>query len=279
MQPVLKEFFSPFDHRLAYTEWGDPANERVLFCVHGLTRNGRDFDHLAKALAEKYRVICPDVIGRGRSDWLDDPADYVYELYIHHMLQLIEHLGKKEVSWLGTSMGGLIGMLLASYKPDLISRLILNDVGPFIPREALERIAKYVGITKEFANIEEVEQYLRIALAPFGITKDEDWLELTLHSIYVREDDAICLNYDPAIAENFKTNIQDVNLWKLWEEIKIPTLILRGQNSDILSAETARTMVETKSAEQVKLVEFPGVGHAPALFDEAQISVIKNWLS
>ena len=189
-------------HRLVYTEWGDATAPRTLICVHGLTRNGRDFDRLAAALSERYRVICPDVPGRGRSDWLP-AADYTIAQYLADMTVLIARLGAVDVDWLGTSMGGLIGMQLAAAAQSPVRRLILNDIGPFIPKAALARIGDYVGKDPHFASLDELEAYLRKIHAPFGPMTDQDWRHLALQGYRRRENGGFGLAYDPAIGRAF----------------------------------------------------------------------------
>ena len=271
-------------YSLAYTTFGKLGADsgsgagRTVICVHGLTRNGRDFDALAKALADKAFVVCPDVVGRGRSDWLDDPKDYAVPTYAGHMLQLIKHLGVSEVDWIGTSMGGLIGMGVAAMEDNPIRRLVLNDVGPFIPKSALERIGTYLGLELVFDNRAALEAHLRQIHAPFGPLSDEQWAHLAEHSTKQRADGKVVLGYDPKIAEPFKTAdpVEDLDLWPLFEGIRCPTLTLRGALSDLLLANTAEAM--TEQGPKSELVTFDGVGHAPALVAPDQIGAIKSWL-
>jgi len=264
-------------HRIAYTEWGDPANPRLLICVHGLTRNARDFDTLAQALADDYRVLCPDVAGRGRSDWLRNKADYNYPQYLQDMAVLIARSGAQQVDWLGTSMGGLIGMLLAAQPDTPIRRLVINDVGPFIPRAALERIAEYLGHAPHFDSLGAMEAYVRQIAAPFGPLTDTQWRHLTEYSARRTEQGDFVFRYDPGIAEPFKTLTgADVDLWPYWDQVHCPTLLLRGEDSDILRAKDAQVM--TQRGPKAELIEFSGIGHAPMLMDEAQIHPVRDWL-
>jgi pimeloyl-ACP methyl ester carboxylesterase len=264
-------------HRIAYTEWGESTAPRTLVCVHGLTRNSRDFDRLAAALAERWRVICPDVPGRGRSDWLPLP-DYTNAQYLADMNALLARVGAMEVDWLGTSMGGLIGMQLAAQPNTPIRRLILNDIGPFIPKVALERIAEYVGADPRFASLEELEAYLRRVHAPFGPMSDQDWRHLALQGYRRLEGGGFGLAYDPAIGQAFRANgLKDVDLWPVWDAIRCPVLVLHGAESDLLLPETAAEMQRHGPA--AKVVDFPGVGHAPALVAENTIAVVRDWLS
>ena len=263
-------------HRVAYVEWGRRANPRVLVCVHGLTRNARDFDRLAAALAGEWRVVCPDVVGRGDSDWLGDSSGYGYPQYCADMAALVAHLGVAEVDWLGTSMGGLIGMMLAARPGTPIRRLVLNDVGPFVPRAALERLRDYVGDDPRFGSMAEVEGYFRRVLAPFGPLSDEDWRHVARHGASLA-DGAYRLRYDPAIGVPLKVPvIRDVDLWALWDQVACPTLVLRGERSDLLLPETAREM--KARGPRAELVEVPGAGHAPALMAGEQIAAVRDWL-
>ena len=267
-------------HNMAYTEWGDAKNPRVLVCVHGLTRNGRDFDDLARALADEYRVVCPDVVGRGRSDWLADKADYGFPVYVADMLTLIARLDVEQVHWVGTSMGGIIGMLLASQAGSPITRLVLNDVGPVITAASLRRIGQYVGRAPRFADVTAAEAYIREVGAPFGALTDAQWRHLTEYSVR-RMDDAeggYAMIYDPGLGEVFRLNPVpvDIDLWPVYEAIRCPTLALRGAESDLLEASTLAAM--GTRGPRALTVEFSGVGHAPMLMDPAQIAVVRDFL-
>ncbi len=191
-------------HRMAYTEWGDPANPRVLVCVHGLTRCGRDFDYLAEALSGEYRVVCPDVVGRGRSDWLRNKTYYGIPQYAADMVTLLARLDADGVHWLGTSMGGLIGMALAALDDTPITRLVLNDVGPVLTAVSLARIAEYVGQAPRFETMAQAEAFVRFVSAPFGKLTDPQWRHLTTHVVKTAADGKIEFRYDPGIAEPFR---------------------------------------------------------------------------
>ena len=265
-------------HRMAYTEWGDPHNGRVLICVHGLTRNGRDFDFLAEALAPRYRVVCPDVAGRGRSDWLRAASDYQMSTYLGDMVNLIARLGVQSVHWLGTSMGGLIGMALAAQENTPVTRLVLNDVGPLITATAIKRIGECLGSTPAFASIEQAEAYTRALGATFGALSDAQWRHLTVHTVRSAAGGGYEMIYDPAIAVPYREMMgdDDVDLWPMYEAVRCPTLLMRGAQSDLLRRDTALQMAQR--GPQARLVEVPDVGHAPMLMDEFQIRTVSDFL-
>lgn len=261
--------------RLAYVEWGAPDNPEVVVCVHGLTRNGRDFDWLAQALAPRYRVVCPDVVGRGLSDWLADPAEYSYARYVADAAQLIARLGVERVHWVGTSMGGILGMLLAAMPGHPLRSLVLNDVGALVPRAALEAIATYVGKAPDFDSVAAAVDYLQRIHRGFGLTREE-WLALAPHSVRQEADGRWRLRYDPAIGAAFQGPLQDVDLSAVWAAGPLPTLVLRGADSTLLSAETLAQMcrVRPDTLQQT----FAGCGHAPALQTPAQIAAVAGFL-
>ena len=264
-------------HRIAYTDWGAPGNPRVLVCVHGLTRNGRDFDYVAAALEDSYRILCPDVLGRGASGWAVSAADYNTRQYVADATALLARTGAASVDWLGTSMGGMMGMLAASLPGSPVRRLILNDIGPLVTKASLERIAGYVGKVPRFDGIEEVEAYMRTVHAPFGALSDAEWRHLAVHSARQRDDGGYGLAYDPRIGEAFFAGpIADIDLWEMWDRIEVPVLVLRGVNSDLLTQDVAEEM--TRRGPKATLLEFPDCGHAPALMDPAQIAAVRNWL-
>jgi pimeloyl-ACP methyl ester carboxylesterase len=264
-------------YRISYTEWGDPTNDRVLLCVHGMTRNGRDFDFLAAALANDYRVVCPTMLGRGDSDWLPVKEDYDYPHYCAHIAALIARLGVEQVDWVGTSMGGLIGMVLASMPNSPLRRLVMNDVGPFISTAAIERIATYVGANPRFQTLAEAERYIREINSTLGFLTDAQWQHVVRHYTRRTEHGEIALAYDPNIDWILKkVPLQPVDLWFLWEAVQCPVLLLRGKESDVLTAEGAREMLRRKPG--TRLVELDGIGHAPTLMSEAQIGLVRDWL-
>jgi len=263
---------------MQYYEWGDPRNPRVVVCVHGLTRHARDFDFFAEALAADFRVVCPDVVGRGGSDWLEAKNDYGYVQYASDMTALIARVteGDAQVDWVGTSMGGLIGIILASRPRAPIRRLVVNDAGMLVPKAALERLAVYVGKNPSFPSIDALEAHLRRYSAPFGPLTDAQWRHLAVHGAVERTDGTWGFHYDPEIAAPFRGELADVDLSAYWDAVSCPTLVLRGAESDILLRETADEM--TRRGPRAKLVEFAGVGHAPMLMDDAQIRVVREFL-
>ena len=268
-------------HRNVYWEWQSAqfnlADPSCLIAMHGLTRNGRDFDAAAHALSDRFHVVCPDVVGRGKSDWLPDGALYGYPQYLADAAALIARVATGPVDWLGTSMGGLVGMMLAAQPLTPIRRLIVNDVGPFVPKASLERIGTYVGEDPRFADLAELAAYIRRVYADFGNLSDADWAHMARHSARRRPDGSYGLAYDPAIGRAFQGRpIADVDLWPVWDRIACPVLILRGARSDLLLVETAAEMVRRKA--NATLVEFAECGHAPALMNAEQIAVISDWL-
>lgn len=262
---------------IAYTEWGDSQNPKVVFCAHGLSRNSRDFDELAKALAVDYRIICIDIIGRGDSDWFNDKSLYAYPHYISLCLSLLQKLDIESVDWVGTSMGGLIGMFIASMPDSPIKSLVLNDIGSFIPKQALQRIGQYIGKAPGFNTDTDAEIYLREICKSFGPLTDPQWRHLVRHGFKQVDSGRYQFKYDPAIAEAFQGDIDDVDLFAVWQLLQeLPVLLIRGAESDILLEETALEMSEDDHCE---LIEFAGVGHAPMLMAKDQISVIEKFLS
>lgn len=266
-------------HRLHYYEWGDCANPHVLVCVHGLTRNGRDFDFLAQALADRFRVICPDVAGRGASDWLDVKQDYGMVQYLHDMTTLVARIAPGptfEISWVGTSMGGLIGILMAALPGNPIRRLVVNDVGMRVPKAALERLARYVGKDPRFNSLDELEAHTRRVSAPFGPLTDAQWRHLTEHNARRFPDGRWGYGYDPAIGDALQGELEDVDFSAHWDAIRCPTLVLRGAQSDVLLHETAQAM--TERGPRAILVELDGVGHAPMLMNDEQVHPVREFL-
>ena len=265
-------------HRLAYTEWGDPAKRKVLVCVHGLTRCGRDFDALARTMASDYRVVCPDVPGRGLSGWLKNPMEYRVETYIADMVTLLARLDADSVHWLGTSMGGLIGMTLASLAETPLQKLVLNDVGPIVSAVSLARIGEYLGKAPQFPDFATAVQYVRAVSATFGAHSDAQWSTLTEHVVRRQPDGSYRMHYDPAIAVPFSAAApeKDIELWPCYDAIRCPTLVIRGALSDLLKRETMEEMASR--GPRAKTLEIAHVGHAPTLMHADQIAVVRDFL-
>lgn len=264
---------------MAYVEWGDPGG-KALVCVHGLTRCARDFDYLAPEMTGRgYRVICPDVVGRGDSSWLADPMDYAVPTYTKHMLMLLARLELESVHWVGTSLGGLIGMSIAAMPGSPVERLVLNDVGPVLAVAAMQRIAAYVGKWPPLPTIEDAEQFVRFTGAPFGPHTDAEWRFLTEHVVRRNADGSFRMHYDPAIAVplNAEMPARDIELWSLYDAIRCPTLALRGEHSDLLARETVARMAAR--GPRAVVVEIPGVGHAPTLIHADQIAIVRDFLT
>ncbi len=281
-------------HRMAYWQWGDADAGHVLACVHGLSRQGRDFDVLARALVARadhsVRVVCPDVAGRGKSDWLKDPMGYQIPGYAADMLALLGQLHKQApvdtLDWVGTSMGGLIGMAVCG-TPELplpvpVRRLVLNDVGPEIQWQALQRIGTYLGQTGKFASLQQAADAMWAISTSFGPHTAEQWLALSQAMVKPLPEGGVTLHYDPAIAVPFRALTEETAaqgqtaLWRLYDNIKASTLITRGANSDLLSRQTALAM--TQRGPRARLIEFEGVGHAPTLIADNQVEAVASFL-
>jgi pimeloyl-ACP methyl ester carboxylesterase len=263
-------------HRVVYFEWGAANNPAVVVCVHGVGRNARDFDVLGEALAPTHRVLAIDMPGRGESDWLADPNDYVFPVYLSTLTALIARSGAESVGWVGTSMGGMLGIVMAAQPKTPVARLVVNDVGPVIEPAALARITDYFGKDPTFATFAEIEAYLRQISAPFGPLTDAQWTYVTQTNVRQRADGDWGLAYDPGIAVAFRQQPQPPSLWSVWDAIQCPTLVLRGAQSDLLSKGTADAMAARGPRPQV--IEFAGVGHAPMLLVPDQINPVVAFL-
>jgi pimeloyl-ACP methyl ester carboxylesterase len=279
-------------HRMAYWQWGDASAPHVVVCVHGLSRQGRDFDVLAQALCARsggrLRVVCPDVAGRGRSEWLKDPSLYQIPAYAGDMLALLAQLQPGVLDWVGTSMGGLIGMVVCGQPglplPVPVRRLVLNDVGPAIRWEAIERIKTYLGDTGRFDSLEAAAAAMRAVSLTFGPHTDAQWLALSRHMVRPLDGQggALTLHYDPAIAVPVRATTAELSaqgeamLWQLYDNIQARTLLLRGADSDMLTPQTAAAMAQRGPRAQV--VEFTGVGHAPTLVADDQVDCVARFL-
>lgn len=305
IEPTLNYVLCPDGaggHRMAYWQWGNPQSTHVVVCVHGLSRQGRDFDVLARVLCAKagnnIRVVCPDVVGRGRSDWLKDPKDYQIPVYVADMLALLAQLNPTTLDWLGTSMGGLIGMLVGGQLAAngeaqgssgagplcTVRRLVLNDVGPSIQWQALQRIGDYLGKTGRFASVQQAADALWAISTSFGPHTAAQWLALSRHMVRLVGDgtDSVTLHYDPAIAVPFRSMTQEsaaqaeAMLWQVYDNITAATLLTRGAQSDLLTSETAQAM--TQRGPKARLVEFEGVGHAPTFIADDQVQMVASFL-
>jgi pimeloyl-ACP methyl ester carboxylesterase len=263
-------------HRVAYYEWGDPANANVVICVHGLSRNGRDFDVLGEALAPTHRTLAIDIPGRGQSQWLADPNDYVFPVYLTALTALIARSGAERVAWVGTSLGALLGMVMAAQPNTPVQRLVINDAGPLIEPAAIARIREYVGLDPTFASYAEAEAYIRAISAPFGALTDAQWEHLTRSSVAQRPDGRWGSRYDPGIALPFRTSAAPPDLWPVWDAIRCPTLVLRGAQSDLLSPATAAQMASR--GPKARILEVPGVGHAPMLLSPDQYEPVAQFI-
>lgn len=265
-------------HRLAYWQWGDPRNERVVLCVHGLSRSGRDFDALARRLSSTFRVVCPDMIGRGRSDRVADPMLYQVPQYVADCVTLIARLDVAAVAWVGTSMGGLIGMGLAALEGAPVSRLLLNDVGPVLSPDGLSRIRDYVGADPVFASFEAGEAEVRRLAAGFGPLTDAQWRLLTRHTVVPRDGGGWGFHYDPRIAVPIRAAPTEAPpLWPWYDRIACLTWVVRGERSDLLPAAVADEM--TRRGPRAVRVDVPGVGHAPTFIPDDQIEIVERFLA
>ena len=269
--------------RVAYADWGPIGAGRTVVCVHGMSRNGRDFDVLAQRLAARgMRVVAPDLPGRGRSEWLEHSEDYATPLYLSAMSALIARLGVREVDWVGSSLGGHIGMELAALPGTPIRRLVLNDFGARVAAAALHRIAAYLRVERTFGSVAEVEAYLREIHAHFGALTDAQWRHLAEHSAVATGDGRYRQHYDPAIARAFAWPLMlDITLWHVWDRVECPVLILRGEHSDLLLPGCVREMLRRSRAAaegRVRAVDIPACGHAPSLMADDTIGLISDFL-
>lgn len=273
-------------HRVAYKEWGDPANPDVLVCVHGVTRVGDDFDHLARAMCDTYRVVCPDVVGRGRSGRLRDPEFYTVPQYVSDMVTLIARVtapGDTEgVHWFGTSMGGLIGIMLASLEDSPIRKMVLNDIGPTLDQSAMRRIGEYIGQDIRFPSFEAGAEYVKAVSMSFGPHTEQEWLKLSRDVLRQQDDGQWVRHYDLGLAQQFRAITpqraadEEARLWAAYDAIRCPTLLVRGEHSDLLSRDTAALM--STRGPKPRLVEIPGVGHAPTFIHDDQIAIAREFL-
>ncbi len=264
-------------HRIAYRDWGDEDNPDTVFCLHGLTRNSHDFDVIARRLSKTRRVICPDTVGRGKSEWLDHSYDYQLPQYNLDFTVLASTVGCQRFDLIGTSLGGLMGMTLAGMKNTPVRKLVINDIGPEVPYAALRRLTKYLGADPLFPSLNKLEQHLRSTLAPFAPMTDQDWKRMAATSS-IETTEGYRLAFDPAISHNYRRYwyLVYLNLWRYWNRINCPVLILRGVESDFLTPSLLEKMLDRLPHADV--IEFEGVGHTPTLNSPEQIEPVKAWL-
>lgn len=271
----------PFVYKVALHHWGDKNKADKLFCLHGLTRNARDFDFVIEPLASKYHVIAVDVVGRGESDWVDDKHFYNYDTYCDDMLQIVNQMKLDQINLLGTSMGGIIGMALSVKCPGLINKILLNDIGTIVPKEALARIARYIAIVPEFKSFQEAKEFFKVILGNFGIKEENHWDHIVSHSTVMNQAGRLTFVYDPGIATLFQAmaapeKMEDVNMREAWEEVNFNhMMVIHAEKSDILLKEDVDFMVKSKS--NIQAVTFRGVGHAPALVNEYEIKTVYDF--
>lgn len=286
MQPRFKsvQCISPCGpHMMSYKEWGQEDNPDILMCVHGLTRVSDDFDTLAQALSDRYRIICPDIVGRGRSSWLKDATYYILPVYVNDVLRLITHERVRQLSWLGTSMGGLIGMSLAAMHGSPVRKLILNDIGPSLNASALTRIGSYLGEQPEFENFDKAAQYIREIFASFGPHEEGQWRTIACNVLRQDENGKWKRNHDPGIALPFMAQAEagrlhvEKLLWAAYDAVSCRTMVIRGGHSDLLTQDTAREMM--RRGPKAELIELEGVGHAPMFMHAEQIALVSRFLA
>ncbi len=261
-------------HKIHYVEWGDLTSQKVVMCLHGFSRNGRDFDYLAQDLAERgYRVICPDMPGRGKSDWLQNPLDYNYPKHGSEIMTLLARLNVEQIDVVGTSMGGILGMVMSSFPHSPLRKVVMNDVGPFIPSGPQQRIREYLGLYPTFKNKERAKSYMQQLIGPFGPFTPEQMDHAVLHGYFINPEGLYQLAYDPNILINFTG--EDADLWAMWEKVSCPILLIRGEKSELLTLNCVDRMMQKQ---YVSYVEFSGIGHAPALNTPEQIKTVVDWL-
>jgi pimeloyl-ACP methyl ester carboxylesterase len=263
---------------MAVHEWGDETNPRVVLCVHGLSRNGRDFDVVADALSKDYRVLCPDIPGRGKSDWLASAEQYSIPTYVQFINAMLTQYGVQTYDWIGTSMGGLIGMVMAATPGSAMKRFVINDIGPVLETEALTRIASYVGRAPTFASYPQLYAAARVAITTFGPLTEAQYQHMVSMSCWQRADGQWEFNMDPKVGDAFRAGLvaPAVDMWPLWQAVTQPTLILRGVNSDLLSVATLAKMVETHP--NARALTIADTGHAPMIFDAPTVSAVVDFI-
>jgi pimeloyl-ACP methyl ester carboxylesterase len=264
-------------HQMVYYEWGNPDNPRVLVCIHGLTRNGRDFDFLAAAVQQEYRVLAPDLIGRGKSDWLKNPTHYTIEQYVGDLLGWLHQLGLKKVDWLGASLGGILGMLIAARPDSPIQRLILDDVGPIIKKESVAKLSSEVGANPVFSSLGELKDFLKKIYAQTGAMESYHWDHLLAHDHITLSEGGFARAYDPNLFKSFQPmQGQDIAFWPVFKAIRVPIYVLHGEKSGVLTADICDEMKQCQP--NMNIIDLPDIGHAPSLMDERHIEMVIEFL-
>jgi len=261
---------------LGFSDWGTPKSENVMLCVHGDTRQSRDFGRLAETLAKNYHVIGFDLAGHGKSGWLADKKDYSFETSTRHINGLLDYRNVSQLDWIGTFTGGILGMMFAARDVTPVRRLILNDTGAFVSSESIKRFIDNIENTVSFKNLNEASIYFRTVYSGFGALDDADWSDFIIRSVNREANGSYSLHYDPEVIESLKNIPGDIDLWDIYNKIQCPVLLLRGENSDVLSKSTAERMTQT--GPKAQLIEFKNCGHAPSLMNSEHIIAISNWL-
>ncbi|MFI4956374.1 MAG: alpha/beta fold hydrolase [Gammaproteobacteria bacterium] len=263
-------------HQMVYYEWGNPENPRVLVCLHGLTRNGRDFDFLAAALLNEYRILAPDLIGRGKSEWMKDPALYTIEQYVADLVGWMHQLGLKKVDFLGASLGGILGMLITVQPNSPIQRLLLDDIGPIIKKESANRLSEEVESNPTFKSLGELKDFLKHVYATTGTMEPYHWDHLLAHDHISLPDGTYARAYDPQLFMSFLPMLHgDIAFWPVFKAIHIPIFVLHGEQSVVLTPDICAEMKQYQPT--ITIVDLPGITHCPSLMDERIIGIVKHW--
>lgn len=265
-------------HQMVYYEWGRHDNPRVLVCVHGLTRNGRDFDFLAAALQQEYRILAPDLIGRGKSDWFKDPMHYTIEQYVHDLMGWMHQLGLSKVDYLGASLGGVLGMLIAVQPGSPVQRLILADIGPLIKRESVEKLSTEVQANPTFPSLGDLKEFLKQIYSHIGAMEPYHWDHILAYDHIKRDDGTYARAYDPNLFKSFgPMRGQDIAFWPIFQALQIPILALHGVDSIVLTPDICDEMKKLQP-KQLDIIDIPNAGHVPSLMIESNIALVKQWL-
>jgi pimeloyl-ACP methyl ester carboxylesterase len=260
-------------------DWGPRDATRAVVCVHGYSGNARDFDYLAASLAKDMRVVCIDIAGRGDSDWLGSPLEYHFPKFVADIEGVLAHLGLKEVDWVGTSMGGLLGMMAASTSTSRVRRLVMNDIGAYVPLDALQAIARNLDAPASFASLDEVEAHMRHTHRDWGDLDEAQWRHFAEHGSRIGDDGRYRLHFDPQIARlarGFPPLMPGLFMWDTWYRVRCPVLLVRGERSRVFPASVGQAMIAVKPGTQ--RVEIEGCGHAPALMSDDEIDIVRNFI-